>query len=105
MDGGDSSGTNKDEYVTTVVSSGTGRLTVDSSRYSNLSQIPMLTCGIVCTSDESSDSGATYFASNNSNNQPNGGNDFRDSLPEAAPGGDRASGAVKRPALICCETA
>ncbi len=42
----------------------TAVLTVDISRYSNLTQIPNLSVGLMVTDDEASDSGAAYFISN-----------------------------------------
>lgn len=54
-----------DDEVLNFAYSATGLLTVDTSRYQNLDQIPNLTLGMLVTDDESSDADtAAYFVSN-----------------------------------------
>ena len=64
LDGGDSNGTSGDEYSYAEGIGGYGKITVDNSRYTNFNQIPMLTVGLFITDDESTNSGAAYFAAN-----------------------------------------
>lgn len=53
-----------DVAFNTFVYSGTGFMTIDISRYTNLNQIPNLSIGLMVTDDEDSGSGAAYFVAN-----------------------------------------